>query len=108
MVNDEVDGLDEAGAGVPEPNAAAGFSCDFVLPTVVPRRVHPLAIVALLLAFLIPVAAIPLGHRVTRTLHQGGGRGGGIAHAAIVIGYLNLLLLALIVVNVAAAVLFHS
>jgi hypothetical protein len=107
-VNDEVDGLDESAVGVPSPNTAVEFASDFVLPTVLPKRVHPLAVIALFLAFLVPVVAIPLGHRVTRTLQHDGGRGGAVAHAAIVIGYLNVLLCALIVVNVAAAVVLHS
>lgn len=107
-VNDEVDGLDESSVGVPRPNTAVEFTSDYALPTVVPTRVHPLAVVALLLAFLFPIVAIPLGHRVTRTLQHDGGRGGALAHAAIVIGYLNVLLVALIVVNVAAAVVLRS
>jgi hypothetical protein len=107
-VSDEVDGLDESAVGVPAPNTAVEFASDFALPTVVPKRVHPLAVVALFLAFLVPVVAIPLGHRVTRTLQHDGGRGGALAHAAIVIGYLNVLLLALVALNVLAAIVLHS
>ena len=107
-MSDEVDGLDESAVGVPAPNTAVEFTSDFSLPTVVPKRVHPLAVIALCLAFLVPMVAIPLGHRVTRILQHGGGRGRSLAHAAIVIGYLNVLLLALIAVNVVAAIILHA
>ncbi|MGO4534774.1 hypothetical protein [Leifsonia sp. 2MCAF36] len=105
---DEVDGLDEPAVGVPAPNTAVEFTSDYALPTVLPKRVHPLAVVAALLAFLMPFLAIPLAHRVTRTLQHEGGRGGALAHAAIVMGYLNILLLALIGLNVAAAAFLHA
>src|ERR1700712_198819 len=107
-VNDEGDGLDESAVGVPAPNTAVEFTSDFVLPAVVPKRVHPLAIIALFLAFLVPVVAIPFGHRGSPTRQHDGGRGGAVAHAAIVIGYLNVLLVALVVVNVVAAVVLRS
>ncbi|MGO4301753.1 hypothetical protein [Leifsonia sp. RAF41] len=105
--HDEVDGLDESAGGVPAPNTAAEFISDFALPTVVPQRVHPLAVMALLLAFLVPMVAIPVGHRVARTLQHDGGRGRALLQAAILISYLNILLLALIGLNLAAAVLLH-
>jgi len=103
LTEDEVDGLDESSAGVPTPNAAAEFASDYSMPTVVPRRVHPLAVASLVCAFLVPIVAIPLAHGVTRRLQHHGGRGVAVAHAAIVVGYLNLLVLALITVNVVVA-----
>ncbi|MFP3467080.1 DUF4190 domain-containing protein [Leifsonia sp. SIMBA_070] len=106
--NDEIDGLDESADGVPVPNTASGFAADFSLPTVVPRRAHPLAILALVLAFIVPIVAIPLAHRITRKLQHEGGRGRALAHAAIIIGYLNILVIALVVLNVAVAGLLHT
>lgn len=103
LSEDEVDGLDESSTGVPAPNTASGFAAEFSLPTVVPRRVAPLAVVTLVLAFIIPVAAIPLAHIVTRSLQHDGRRGRGVAHAAIVVGYLNILLMALVAVNLVVA-----
>lgn len=106
-LSDEVDGLDESSDGVPAPNPASEFASDFSLPAVVPKRVHPGAVVALVLAFLLPMVAIPLAHRTARRLQQEGGRGRSLAHAAIVIGYLDILLIALVGVNLAAALLLH-
>ena len=103
---DEVDGLDEASAGVPTPHNASEFAGDFALPTVIPRRAHPLAVIAFIMAFVMPVVAIPLAHHVLRKLQHEGGRGATVARAAIATGYLSLLLIALVGVNVAVAVLF--
>lgn len=103
--NEEVDGLDEASAGVPTPHNASEFTGDFALPTVLPKRVHPLSVLSLILAFLLPVVAIPLGYHVVRKLQHDGGRGVAVAQVAIVIGYLNILLIALVSVNVAVAFL---
>jgi len=107
LSDDEVDGLDESAAGVPAPHTAFEHVTDYALPTVVPRRIHPGALVALILAFLLPIVAIPLAHKITRTLQHDGRRGRAVAHAAIVIGYLNILLLALLSLNVAVAVFLH-
>ncbi|WP_431219464.1 hypothetical protein [Leifsonia xyli] len=76
-ISDEIDGLDESVEGVPEPNTASEFTADYALPTVVPKHVRPLAVVALILAFTVPVVAIPLGHRVLRRLQHEGAAGGG-------------------------------
>lgn len=103
--HDEVDGLDEATVDVPTPHNATEFTGDFALPTVLPKRVHPQAVISLILAFLLPVVAIPLAYHVVRRLQHGGGRGVAVAHAAIVIGYLNILMIALVGVNVVVAVL---
>lgn len=103
--DDEVDGLDEAPAGVPTPHNASEFTGDFALPTVLPKRVHPLAVLSLIFAFLLPVAAIPLAYHVVRKLQHDGGRGVTVAQVAIVIGYLNILLIALVGVNIVVAVL---
>ncbi|MET3565735.1 MULTISPECIES: DUF4190 domain-containing protein [unclassified Leifsonia] len=108
LSDDEVDGLDESAVGVPAPHTASEYVADYALPTVVPRRVHPVAVVALILAFLLPIVAIPLAHKITRTLQHDGGRGRAVAQTAIVIGYLNILLLALLSLNVAVAVFLHS
>lgn len=106
VISDEVDGLDESSAGVPAPHSASDLVDDFVLPTVLPKRVHPLAVVALALALVLPVAAVPLAHHVIRKLQHVGGRGVAVAQAAIIVGYLNILLIALVSVNIAVAVLF--
>lgn len=100
---DEVDGLDETSDGVPKPNTASDFVADYALPAVVPRHTSAGAILAMALAFLLPPAGILVGHRVIRKLQHDGGRGQSVAHGAIVIGYLNVLVVALIVVNVVAA-----
>lgn len=105
--DDEVDGLDESADGVPAPHTASEYAADYAMPTVVPKRVHPLAVVALVLAVVLPIVAIPLAHKVTRILQHNGGRGRAVAHAAIVIGYLNILLLALVCLNIAVAVFLH-
>ena len=73
-----------------------------------PRRVHPLAVLALVFAVVLPFVAVPLGHRVLRRLQHDGGRGRALAQAAIVLGYLMCLLLALIGVNVVIALLLHT
>jgi len=106
--HDEMDGLDESAVGVPAPNTASGFTRDYSLPTVVPKRIHPLAAMALMVAALIPILAMPQAHKVIRKLQHDGGRGRGVAQAAIVIGYLNILLFALVGLNVAVAALLHS
>ncbi len=103
---DEVDGLDESAEGVPAPHTASEFVADYVLPAVVPRHTSFVAVLALALSFVIPVGGIVLGHRVIRKLQHDGGRGRSVAQAAVVIGYLNVLLLALIAVNVVAAMAF--
>jgi hypothetical protein len=108
LSDDEVDGLDESAVGVPAPHTASEYTADYAMPTVVPRRVHPLAVVSLILAFVLPIVAIPVAHKVTRTLQHNGGRGRAVAQAAIVIGYLNILLLALLTLNVAVAVFLHT
>jgi hypothetical protein len=106
-MNEEVDGLDEAADGVPNPNTASEFTTDYALPTVVPKRVRPLAVVALVLAFVLPIVAIPLAHRVIRTLQHDGGRGHGVAQAAIVVGYLVILIIALVGLNIVVALVLH-
>lgn len=103
LSDEEIDGLDESPVGVPAPNTASGFAMEFSLPTVVPRHVHPLAVIALLLAVVLPIVAIPLAYRVLRTLQHDGGRGRAIAQAAIIVGYLDILLVALIAVNIVVA-----
>jgi len=105
LSDEEVDGLDEAAAGVPAPNTASAFAAEYALPTVVPRHVHPLAVVSVLLAVLMPIVAIPLAHWVMRRLQHHGGRGLAVVRTAIIVGYLNILLLALIGVNVLVAAL---
>ncbi|MGN6760737.1 MAG: hypothetical protein ACTHJI_05345 [Leifsonia sp.] len=107
LSQDEVDGLDESAVGVPVPNTASGFVTDFALPGVLPKRVHPLAVVALVLALVLPFVAIPVAHRVIRTLQHEGGRGLAVAQAAIVVGYIDILLWALVCLNLAVAVLLH-
>ena len=105
---DEVDGLDECAVGVPEPNDASGFAADYAMPTVMPQRVRPLAIVALLLAFVAPFVAIPLGHVLLRRASQDGRHGRRIAQLTIIVGYLMTLLLALIGLNVVVALFLHT
>lgn len=107
LIQEETDGLDESAVGVPAPNTASGFVTDFALPAVLPKRVRPAAVVALVLALVLPFVAIPVAHRVIRTLQHEGGRGLAVARAAIVIGYLDILLWALVCLNLAVAVLLH-
>ncbi|MFF9564464.1 hypothetical protein ACF1AJ_14055 [Leifsonia sp. NPDC014704] len=105
VIYDEVDGLDETSAGVPIPHSASDRAGDFAMPTVLPKRVPPLAGLALALALVLPVVAVPLGYHVTRKLHRVGGKGVAVAQAAIIVGYLNILLITLVSLNVAVAVL---
>lgn len=105
VIYDEVDGLDESSAGVPTPHSASDPAGDFAMPTVLPQRVHPLAVLALALALILPVVAVPLAYRVTRKLQHDGGKGAGVSQAAIIVGYLNILLVALVSVNIAVAFL---
>lgn len=104
---DELDGLDESTAGVPAPNAAAEFTGDYAMPAVVPRRVHPLAVLAVILALPLPFVAIPLAHWTMRRLQHSGGRGRSVANAAVIVGYLSTLLLALVALNIAVAAFLH-
>lgn len=106
FADDEVDGLDECATGAPEPNGASAFAAEFAMPPVVPQPVRPLAIVALLLAFVVPFVAIPLGHSVLRTSHDGRDR--RIAQASIIVGYLTTLLLALVGLNLVVALFLHT
>ena len=62
---------------------------------------------ALVLALVLPFVAIPVAHRVIRTLQHEGGRGLAVAQAAIVVGYIDILLWALVCLNLAVAVLLH-
>ena len=103
---EETDGLDEASANVPAPNAASEFTTDYALPGVVPRRVDALAWVAFVLAFCLPFVAIPLAHRVIRRLQHDGGRGRRLAQAAVLVGYLCILALAFLALNVVIALVF--
>lgn len=105
LTGEETDGLDETAGGVPAPHTASESAAEFSLPRVVPRRVHPLSVVALLLSVVAPFVAIPLAHAVVRRLRHHGGRGHRIAQAAVVIGYLTLLMLALVAVNIGVALL---
>jgi Domain of unknown function (DUF4190) len=63
--------------------------------------VNALAIVALIFAFVFAPLGIVLGHVARRQINQTGQRGGGIATAALVIGYLALAL-GLVLAGVAA------
>jgi hypothetical protein len=55
------------------------------------------------LSVVAPFVAIPLAHVVIRRLQHDGGRGLGIAQVAIVIGYLTLLVIGLVVLNLVVA-----
>ncbi|RDV43544.1 hypothetical protein DOE76_16485 [Leifsonia sp. ku-ls] len=105
VIHEEVDGLDESPVGVPSPHTASESAGDYVLPTVLPKRVAPLAVLSLVLAVVFPFAGVPLAYHVVRKLQHDGGRGVSVAQAAIVIGYLNILLIALVSVNIAVALL---
>lgn len=107
LSEDEIDGLDESSTGVPAPNTASGFVTDFALPEVVPKRVRPMTVATLVLALVLPFVAIPLAHTLIRRLQHDGGRGTAVARAAIVVGYLDVLLWALVGLNLAVALLLH-
>jgi len=63
--------------------------------------VNALAVVAFIFAFVFAPLGIVLGHVARRQINQTGQRGGGIATAALVIGYLALAL-GLVLAGVAA------
>ncbi|MEV8213461.1 hypothetical protein [Leifsonia sp. NPDC077715] len=73
-----------------------------------PQRARPLAIVALLLAFVVPFVAVPLGHVLMRSVPPVGHHTRRIAQATIIAGYLMTLLLSLIGLNLVVALVFHS
>ncbi|MEV8213464.1 hypothetical protein [Leifsonia sp. NPDC077715] len=96
----EVDGLDEASSGVPEPNNAVDFTMDYAMPTVIPRPVRRAAVVAVILSVPLPVVAIPIAHVTSRQLRQRGESGVPLVRAALIASYLSLSLVALVAINV--------
>ena len=56
-------------------------------------------------AVVVPPVAIPLAYLVVRKLRREGGRGTGVAHAAIVVAYLVMLVMALLGLNLLVALL---
>jgi hypothetical protein len=53
-------------------------------------RTNTLAVVTLVLGFLFPLAAIPVGHVARRQIARSGERGDGLALAGLALGYLAL------------------
>lgn len=51
-------------------------------------RTNPLAVVALVSAFVLPLAAIVVGHVALHQLHRSGEGGLGLARAGTILGYL--------------------
>ncbi len=92
--------LDESAASVPPPHAALESAAMTPFPGVVPTRAHPAAIAALVSAFVLPILAVPTAHWAIRLTQKHGRRGAGIAHTAIVIAYVNLAILAVVMVNI--------
>lgn len=66
-------------------------------------RTNSLAIVALVLGFAFPLAAIPVGHVARAQIRRSNEQGAGLALAGLVLGYLSLFFLLLAVVAVAVA-----
>lgn len=54
------------------------------------RGVNALALVTLVLGFVFPLAAIPIGHWARYQIARTGERGGGLALVGMVLGYLAL------------------
>jgi hypothetical protein len=57
-------------------------------PTAQPIRTNVLAIVAFIAAFVVPVAAIVLGHLAFSQIRRTGEEGAGLAKAGLILGYI--------------------
>ncbi|WP_228825379.1 DUF4190 domain-containing protein [Nocardia farcinica] len=66
-------------------------------------RTNSLAIVALVLGFVFPFAAIPIGHIARAQIRTSGEQGAGLALTGLVLGYLWLLFVAMIITLIALA-----
>lgn len=66
-----------------------------------PGRMNSVAIASLILAFVFPIAAIPLGHIARGEIRQSGEDGAGLALAGLIISYVWLALIAVVVAVVA-------
>jgi hypothetical protein len=62
---------------------------------------NSVAIASLILAFVFPIAAIPLGHIARGEIRQSGEDGAGLALAGLIISYVWLALIAVVVAVVA-------
>jgi peptidyl-prolyl cis-trans isomerase B (cyclophilin B) len=62
-------------------------------------RTNPLAIASLVSAFLLPIAAIVLGHLALGQIRRTGEQGRGLAIAGLVLGYGTMALLAALVIG---------
>lgn len=67
-------------------------------------QTNSLAIVALVLGFVLPLAAIPVGHISRAQIRRSGEQGDGLALTGLVLGYLGLVVAVLGVVLVVAVV----
>jgi hypothetical protein len=67
-------------------------------------RTNPLAIVALVLGFVFPLLAIPVGHIARGQILRTGERGDGLALAGLVLGYLGLIAVVVALIAVVAHV----
>ncbi len=72
---------------------------------VAPGRTDPIAVAALVSAFLVPIGAIVLGHVALGRIARTGEQGRGLAIAGLVIGYSTITLLAAFVVGSVAILL---
>lgn len=67
---------------------------------------NSLAVTALVLGFVFPLLAIPIGHAARSQIRRTGEQGGGMALAGLILGYLSLLAVAAVIVFF--AVLIHG
>jgi hypothetical protein len=54
-------------------------------------RTNPLAVIALVLGFVFPLLAIPVGHVARRQIVRTGEQGDGLALTGLIFGYLGLI-----------------
>lgn len=66
-------------------------------------RTNTNAVIAFVLAFVLAPVAIPFGHTARREIKESGERGGGLALAALILGYLGLFTIAAVVVLILVA-----
>jgi hypothetical protein len=71
-------------------------------------RTNTLAVVALILGLVFPLAAIPVGHIARRQITQTGERGDGLAIAGLILGYLGLIALLMALGGVVALLVWPS
>lgn len=66
-------------------------------------RTNSLAIAALVMGFVFPLLAIPFGHVARSQIRRTGEQGGGMALAGLILGYLNLVILIVVMLVILKA-----